>query len=252
MAMFDARSILGALVQAGLSGSTRQRVESALRSGGLGGQGGLGDLAGGVLGQAQSSGSLKAGGLGALAGAVMGTREGGSPLRGAISGGLLAVLGKIAYDALQNRDQAQPAATGNAPAPVWNPAAPATPAPAQPSADDQSTAHLLLRAMLGAARADGQIDATEMQRIMGKLDEAGADAESKNLLLEEMRGPPDIDALARDARTPELAAQVYAASLLAIDVDTDAERDYLQRLAGALRLDADTVRRLHFAVGAPA
>ena len=66
-----------------------------------------------------------------------------------------------------------------------------------------------------------------------------------------MRGPPDIDALARDARTPELAAQVYAASLLAIDVDTDAERDYLQRLASALRLDADTVRRLHFAVGAP-
>jgi uncharacterized membrane protein YebE (DUF533 family) len=248
MAMFDARSILGALVQAGLSGSTRQRVESALRSGG---QGGLGDIASGVLGQAQSSGSLKAGGLGALAGAMMGTREGGSPLRGAISGGLLAVLGKIAYDALQNRDQGQPAATGSAPAPGWTPAAPAISAPASASADDQSTAHLLLRAMLSAAKADGQIDATEMQRIMGKLDEAGADAESKNLLVEEMRGPPDIDALAREARTPELAAQVYAASLLAIDVDTDAERDYLQRLAGALRLDADTVRRLHFAVGAP-
>ena len=81
--------------------------------------------------------------------------------------------------------------------------------------------------------------------------EAGADAESKNLLVEEMRGPPDTDALARDARTPELAAKVYAASLLAIDVDTQAERDYLQRLASALRLDADTVRRLHFAVGAP-
>src|SRR5690348_178806 len=218
MAMFDARSILGALVQAGLSGSTRQRVESALRSGGLGGQGGLGDIASGVLGQAQSSGSLKAGGLGALAGAMMGTREGGSPLRGAISGGLLAVLGKIAYDALQNRDQGQPAAGGGTAPSAWGqaaPAAPAAPAPAQASADDQSTAHLLLRAMLSAAKADGQIDSTEMQRIMGKLDEAGADAESKNLLVEEMRGPPDIDALAREARTPELAAQVYAASLLA-------------------------------------
>ena len=59
-----------------------------------------------------------------------------------------------------------------------------------------------------------------------------------------MRGPPDVDALAHDART--LAAQVYAASLLAIDVDTEAERDYLQRLAGALRLDADTVPQLNF------
>src|SRR4051794_41660538 len=132
MAMFDSRSILGALVQAGLSGSTRQRVESALRSGG---QGGLGDIASGVLGQTQSSGSIKAGGLGALAGAVMGTREGGSPLRGAISGGFLAVLGKTACDALQNRDQGQPAPSSSVPATGWAPAAPATPAPAQPSAD---------------------------------------------------------------------------------------------------------------------
>jgi uncharacterized membrane protein YebE (DUF533 family) len=57
-----------------------------------------------------------------------------------------------------------------------------------------------------------------------------------------MRRPPDIQGLAAEARTPEVAAEVYAASLLAIEVDTQAERDYLKRLADALGLDAATCR----------
>ena len=39
------------------------------------------------------------------------------------------------------------------------------------------------------------------------------------------------------ATTPELATQVYAASLIAIDPDTDVERDYLAQLASKLRID---------------
>jgi uncharacterized membrane protein YebE (DUF533 family) len=105
--------------------------------------------------------------------------------------------------------------------------------------------------MLSAAKADGQIDGNEMQRIMEKLDEAGADAESKGFMIDEMRRPPDVNALAQEARTPELAAQVYGASLLAIEVDTEAERDYLRRLAQALKLDAGTVQHLHTSLGAP-
>jgi uncharacterized membrane protein YebE (DUF533 family) len=66
-----------------------------------------------------------------------------------------------------------------------------------------------------------------------------------------MRRPPDVNMLAQEARTPELAAQVYGASLLAIEVDTEAERDYLRRLAQALKLDAGTVQHLHTSLGAP-
>ena len=48
-----------------------------------------------------------------------------------------------------------------------------------------------------------------------------------------------------------VAAQVYAASLFAIDVNTNAERQYLKELAQALSLDADAVKRIHDMTGTP-
>ena len=39
----------------------------------------------------------------------------------------------------------------------------------------ESKAMLILKAMINAAKADGQIDETEMQRILGKLEKAGAE-----------------------------------------------------------------------------
>ena len=71
-------------------------------------------------------------------------------------------------------------------------------------------------------------------------------------MLEEMRAPLDIQALAAEARTPAQAAEIYAASLLAIDIDTDNERQYLRDLAQALKLDPATVDQLHQMTGAPA
>ena len=44
-------------------------------------------------------------------------------------------------------------------------------------------------------------------------------------------------------KSPEMAEQVYAASVLAVEVDSDAERNYLQRLAAALKLDGATVAK---------
>jgi uncharacterized membrane protein YebE (DUF533 family) len=40
---------------------------------------------------------------------------------------------------------------------------------------------------------------------------------------------------------PQTAVEVYASSLLAIEVDTPAERDYLRRLAQGLGLEERTV-----------
>ena len=40
---------------------------------------------------------------------------------------------------------------------------------------------------------------------------------------------------------PELAAQIYAASLLAIEVDTPQEKEYMQNLADGLKLSQSTV-----------
>jgi len=53
---------------------------------------------------------------------------------------------------------------------------------------------------------------------------------------------------ARGARSPEQAAEIYTASLLAIDVDNAAERGYLAMLAQRLKLDDALVEHLHATV----
>ena len=58
------------------------------------------------------------------------------------------------------------------------------------------------------------------------------------------------DALVAAVPNEMVAAEVYTASLLAIDLDTEAEIAYLRRLAQALGLDGTTVARLHQITGA--
>ena len=97
--------------------------------------------------------------------------------------------------------------------------------------------------MINAAKADGTIDDKEVQRILGQLQDGGADQEAQDFLLQEMARPMQTGALvAAVAGRPELAAEVYAASLLAIEVDTPKERQYLDQLAASLQLDPVVTR----------
>lgn len=50
-------------------------------------------------------------------------------------------------------------------------------------------------------------------------------------------------------RNQQRAAEVYAASLLAIEVDTDAERQYLQQLAQATGLNPTVVQYINQTMG---
>ena len=56
------------------------------------------------------------------------------------------------------------------------------------------------------------------------------DAAAREFVQAEMRRPFDVDGLP-EVPNPKTAVEVNAASLLAIEVDTPAERDYLRRLA---------------------
>jgi uncharacterized membrane protein YebE (DUF533 family) len=269
--MLNARDLLGQLMQAGMTGSSSNRVEHALGSQGLsqsgnpigdllrnfqgGGQspgfGGLAEAAQSMFGDAkqsvQSGNPLAIGGLAALAGAVLG--GGGGAMRGALGGGALALLGSIAISALRNYQagaQADAQAIAkDAPLGLREPQNPAE------EAELERTADLILRAMISAAKADGLIDGGEMQRIGSRLEQAGADQEARDFVLAELQKPPDLEGLTRGGHSPEVAAQLYAASLLAIEVDTAAERDYLRRLAGRLGLDAATVQRIHQMMDVP-
>ena len=60
-----------------------------------------------------------------------------------------------------------------------------------------------------------------------------------------MQKPMQTGALvAAVGASQELAAEVYAASLLAIEVDTQAERQYLNELGAALKLEPAVTRHL--------
>ena len=277
--MFSARDLLGSLMQAGVSQSANDRLGNAMGPQGLGradspfgqilgqvlgggGQGqvqgqagGLGDVLGGLMGKAggmvgdasaavKSGNPLAVGGLAALAGALLG--GGGDAVKGALGGGLLAVLGGLAMNVLKNQasaGQAQP--LGAAPLGLRAPQS------ASEEAVLEERALVLIRAMVSAAKADGQIDAAERGRIAGQVKESGAGAEALEFLMTEMQRPQDLAGLVAQVRGPEEAVEVYAASLLAIEVDTAAEREYLARLARSVALDAGVVGEIHRTLGVP-
>jgi uncharacterized membrane protein YebE (DUF533 family) len=268
----NATDIVGALMQNVLAGSSQHRIEHALSDRGLGQSGGTlaqlfsgatsgaGTGAGGMLGglaekvkslfggagsAGQGGNPLAVGGLGALVGALLG--GGGSAARGALGGGAMALLGSLALEALQGLSR-QPAGSAPAALPSELPLGLRGPANSAEESALESKAMVILKAMINAAKADGQIDDAEMQRILGKLEEAGADAEAREFVQAEMRRPFDSYGLPEVA-DPQTAVEVYAASVLAIEVDTPAEREYLHRLAQGLGLEEGTVQRLHATLG---
>ena len=237
---------LGGGAQSGAPGATQGggigdllgQVLGAVQGGGAQGAapgapqgGGVGDLLGQVLGTVQGGLSSaaqhpgQAGGIGAILGGLLG--GGGSSVKGALGGGALAMLASIAFKALQGAGQG----AGGAGAPGFN--LPGLMAPETPEQHQtmEATAQIVLKGMINAAKADGQIDPKEMQRIVGKLQEAGMDEQTKAWVITEMSQPLNLDAFAAEIPSPEVAAQVYAASLLAIEVDTDGERRYLAQFA---------------------
>ena len=91
--------------------------------------------------------------------------------------------------------------------------------------------------MIAAANADGVIDETERSRILEKLKAVQLTEEEHSFIVHELLSPGDLESIVGQVDTPETARQVYAVSLMAIDVDTSAEQDYLTALAQRMGLD---------------
>ena len=156
----------------------------------------------------------------------------------------MALLGSLAMSALKNWNRApQPSEAHLMPLGLRSPEN------ADEEQELQHNARLVLQAMINAAKADGHIGPAEIERITGKLEEMGADDEARSFILDEMGKPFDLEAITREVGSEEIGAQVYAASLLSIEVDTPAEQAYMQNLAAELRLSSETVERLHRLMG---
>jgi uncharacterized membrane protein YebE (DUF533 family) len=260
--MFDAKRLLGQLIANQLGGRERGGSYGQGHGGYGGGHGSspLGDIA------RQLGGGGSGGLAGGLASVLLGSRKGSRFGGSAMKVGGLAMIGSLAYRAYQDWQAgqasrgagAQPGGGGFVPAagasPFGQPGRPAGAFQAPPSgtpfhpagdAEQQDLSRALLRAMIAAAKADGHVDATEQANIFAAMDKLDLDPDDKAFVIDELRAPLDVDAVARGATGPEAAAEIYAASLLAIDVDNAAERGYLALLATRLRLDDALVQHLH-------
>lgn len=274
--MANMTDLLGALLKRGMTDSSADRIEHSLGEKGMGGLGGileqlglapakvpvgaeaqpksasndplggLADLAKSFLGEGQQGKSLAAGGLGALVGAILG--GGGKSAKGAIGGGALALLGSIALQALRNASQ-QKLEPQDLDSADQLAAGLREPQDAKEEQEVQSIADLTVKAMVNAAKADGRIDEDEMQKIVGEMQEDGISQAERDYLLAEVRRPLNTEEIVRAVPNRQVGAQVYAASLLAIEVDTAAEKSYLAALARDLKLDPRVVSEIHTTLG---
>lgn len=190
---------------------------------------GKGDI-GGALGSDFGKGALAGGALGLLLGKHRTTRK-------LATYGGLAAIGVMAYKAYgdyrqQQGETVQPQTVDRLP-------------PPQASLHSEA----ILRALVAAAKADGHLDAREREVIEGEFARIAPGAEVQQWLRAELDKPLDPAEVARAATTPEIASEMYLASLLAADEQNFMERAYLDELARQMQLDDALKRRLEQAFG---
>jgi len=119
-------------------------------------------------------------------------------------------------------------------------------APATPRAEDSGLPGpvlRLLRLMISAARADGELGPAERERIMAEAREVGAEA----LVQRELDAPRPLGEVVAGVTDPQFKEQLYTLAFTIVRADeavTGGERIYLAQLANRLSLDAATVSRL--------
>ncbi|MEM6407936.1 MAG: tellurite resistance TerB family protein [Pseudomonadota bacterium] len=203
---------IGAVQKSGGLGKAMEQMKGAgadaLNRAQTGGAGGLSDIMGRLGGGGAAAGGL--GGLGGLLGGLAATRSGDAG-------------NGTSLEDLLSRD---------------NP-------PEEPPAEE--SAGLMIRAMVMAARCDGEIDANERETLMATIGE-DATPQDMDFVRAAMDAPVDAQALASD--TPQgMETQVYSMSLMAIEPDHPAEAKYLHELATALGIGQATVNEIHDSFG---
>ena len=214
--------------------------------------GGLGDVGALAKDKLNQAGPLGSFGAGAAAGGLLGLLLGGKKVRkmaGGVAGyGGAAVVGALAYRAFQAWQQGQAGAAAPAPAPASDES---RFLPSLPAAPDAPSFELsVVRAMIGAAKADGHIDAAEQRKIFEHVERLNLDPAAKALVFDALAKPVELADVTAAARTPEQRAELYVACRMVIDPDEPAERAYLEALAFRLALPKDLVQHLDQQVAA--
>ncbi|HHF2953670.1 hypothetical protein ACX03_26475 [Vibrio parahaemolyticus] len=180
--------------------------------------------------------SLKTLGAGAVGGGLIGMLMGSKRSKkmtkkigsGALKVGGAAALGALAYKVYNDWQAKQ---SGQGVHETFDP-------------DDSKHSVLILKAMIGAAKADGHVDEEEMTRIEQALADMGADEHVRQLVQQELNKPLDPAEIANQATSPQQASEIYLASLIVADEQNFMEKAYLQELAKQLQLSPEVTQQL--------
>ena len=200
--------------------------------------GGLGGLLGGL-----ASGAMRQGG-GGLAG-MLGSALSGGGAQGGAGGGLGGLLNSLGGG--QSAGQAGAAAGGLGG--LLNQMMSGQNA-AEPTSEQNTEAEIMLRAMINAAKSDGGVDEVEQRKILEHLGDDVTQAEI-DFVKSEMAQPLDLADFVQSV-PKGLEQHVYVMSLLGIDLDSQAEAQYLDQLSNGLGISNELSNQIHEKVGVPA
>lgn len=181
-------------------------------------------------------GGVAAGGLAAL---LLSNKKARKMGKSALKYGGAAAIGGLAYKAWSNYKTTQQA-TQQATAQAGIPQAPKgsifdlAECPTAVAGTDIRLS--IISAMISAAKVDGHIDPVERGRIEEKIASLDLGKDEQTFLANQLQAESDPIKIARLSGSDEHAAELYLASAMAVDIDTPAERRYLDRLADALHL----------------
>ncbi len=189
-----------------------------------GGQGGLGDLLGGLT-------------------------KGGGDLGGMLGGLLGAGAGAKAVSKSKSNSKDKSANKQNSFGEKFNQSLTNGNEPEIPPTPQQEVAAgLMLRAMIQAAKSDGKIDDAEREKLLGKLGDISP--QERDFVNAELAAEIDVAGLARQVPNG-MEAQVYAMSIMGIDLDNQTEAQYLHDFATELGIDKRNVNHIHAQLGVP-
>ncbi len=112
---------------------------------------------------------------------------------------------------------------------------------------DDNQAEVLIRAMCNSAKADGHVDSDETSQILSELGDVSA--ADRAFLQSELESPFKSAAEIASLVPPVLKVEAYAVSLIAINVDTMQEAQYLSELSSELGLSVADRDNIHDDLG---
>lgn len=183
------------------------------------------------------TGAIAAGVLALLVGTKTGRQVSGVALKA----GSIAALGGLAWKAYSDWSGKQEVENATS----TPPALPVSKLEGK-EADERSV--ILLKAMLAAAKADGEVDEEEQKLIEQQIQSMGLEGEVSDMLKGSLVTPLSASAVARMAEGDQaIAAEIYLVSSIVAGKDNIQEKLYMDSLAKALGLPDDLVEQLEAA-----